>query len=549
MTEPIKTVEEYIAWTKGLQGGLILYRGLPDADWEVESSAYRRIGKSRDISSETVPAITFQNYIDHLLDEAGLRGFRERRDKSLSDLELLAELQHYGAATCLIDFTTSALIALWFACQEEEGKAGKVVAMATDSIERFSTIRYENLDKPIKEFLDQGKLWKWEPSGLNNRIVAQQSVFIFGEGRIERNHCEQITIAADCKKDIIETLEKSFGIRGQKLFNDLAGFALQNAHDQPYDRLTAEDFLSLGETFHQRGELQQAIERYGRAIELDSELDMAYYSRGTAKDSLNDHLGALADLDKAIERNPQNAAAYNNRGNTKLALSDRQGAIADYNKTIELNPQLAEAYYNRGNTKLSLGDYLGAIADYDKAFELKPQGGATYFSRGYARHALGDYLGAIADYDKAIELNPQLAEAYYNRGNTKLSLGDYLGAIVDYDSAIERNPHFAGSYNIRGNAKFALGDYLGAIADYDKVIEHYPQDGAAYFNRGNAKSALGNNQGGVADYNIAIALNPNYAGAYFNRGIAKRALGNEAGAKEDFAKATEIDPVLYPPAS
>ena len=43
MTEPIKTVEEFIAWTKELPGGMMLYRGLADADWEVESSAYRRI--------------------------------------------------------------------------------------------------------------------------------------------------------------------------------------------------------------------------------------------------------------------------------------------------------------------------------------------------------------------------------------------------------------------------------------------------------------------------------------------------------------------------
>ena len=193
MTEAIKTVEEYIAWTKAQQGGLLLYRGLPDADWEVESSAYRRIGKSRDMSSETVLAVTFQNYIDHLLDEAGLRGFRERRDRSLSDLELLAELQHFGAATCLIDFTTHSLIALWFACHKEAGKASKVVALATDDPEKFSSINYEDSKKPIKEFLNRGKLWKWEPSGLNNRIVAQQSVFVFGEGRIEkrflsRNH-------------------------------------------------------------------------------------------------------------------------------------------------------------------------------------------------------------------------------------------------------------------------------------------------------------------------------------------------------------------------
>ena len=45
MTEQTKTVEEFIAWIKALRGGMCLYRGLADSDWEVESSAYRRILK------------------------------------------------------------------------------------------------------------------------------------------------------------------------------------------------------------------------------------------------------------------------------------------------------------------------------------------------------------------------------------------------------------------------------------------------------------------------------------------------------------------------
>ena len=119
----------------------------------------------------------------------------------------------------------------------------------------FSTISYGDLNKPIKEFLNQGRLWKWEPSGLNNRIVAQQSVFVFGEGRIEKNKFTEVTIAAACKRTIIETLEKSFGISERKLFNDLAGFAHINAHDQPYDRLRAEDFYHLSIAFLQRREV------------------------------------------------------------------------------------------------------------------------------------------------------------------------------------------------------------------------------------------------------------------------------------------------------
>ena len=383
--------------------------------------------------------------------------------------------KHYGAATCLIDFTTSALIALWFACQEEEGKAGKVASMATDSIERFSTIRYEDLDKPIREFLDQGKLWKWEPSGLNNRIVAQQSVFVFGEGRIEKSHCKEIIIAADCKKDIIDTLENSFGIRGQKLFNDLAGFARQNAHDQPYDKFSAQDLFTLGVSFHQRGEYQEAMARYGRAIELNPQDAYAYNNRGVAKNALGDHQGAIADFDNAIERNSQFAHAYNNRGVAKSDSGDHQGAVADFDKAIELDPEYAEAYNNRGITKYHFGQCLEAIADYDNAIELNPQHAGAYYNRGNAKGESGDHLGAIADYDKAIDLNPQHPHAYNNRGNAKSASGDHQGAIADFDMAIELNPQDADVYNNRGAAKSKTGDHLGAISDFDMAIELSPQ--------------------------------------------------------------------------
>ena len=102
MADAIKTVEEFIAWTKQVKGGAFVYRGMADASWKVESSAYRRIRQS----DETPPPAVLQTYIEQLLESAKRRGFQERQGKSDKDLELLADLQHYGAATCLIDFTT-----------------------------------------------------------------------------------------------------------------------------------------------------------------------------------------------------------------------------------------------------------------------------------------------------------------------------------------------------------------------------------------------------------------------------------------------------------
>ena len=54
---------------------------------------------------------------DLISESEGIGTRSEEMGRQLSDLEILAELQHFGAATCLIDFSRSALVALWFACQ------------------------------------------------------------------------------------------------------------------------------------------------------------------------------------------------------------------------------------------------------------------------------------------------------------------------------------------------------------------------------------------------------------------------------------------------
>ena len=511
MSQQITSVKDFIDWVEQRKGRLLLYRGLADAAWEVESAACRRIKNSEGEASPQA----FQSYIEQLLDRAGLQGFRKRGGGELSELELLAQLQHNGAATCLIDFTSDPLVALWFACWEKTNKAGQVVAVATDDLADFSVVSHEDLEKPIKEFLNQGRLWKWEPSGLSGRAVAQHLFFVFGEERVEERYCEKVEVDGLAKRNIREELKEKFGIAEERLFSDFTGFALSNMHDKPYSGHTAEDYFSLGLTLYQQGDLEKAIDVYDQAIELNPYSVRAYNNRGNVKRALRDSEGAIADYDRAVALNPQSAEAYNNRGNAKQDLGDHQGAMADYDQTIALNPQSAEAYNNRGNAKQNLGDSLGAIADYDRAVALNPQYAIAYNNRGIVKRALDDPHGAMTDYDQAIALNPQSAEAYNNRGNVKRALGDSQGAIADYGQAIALNPRYATAYNNRGIAKRASGDLRGAIADYDQTI----------------------------------ALNPHSAEVYKNRGIAKRALGDETGAKEDFDRASEIHSRLQPPES
>ena len=469
MSELISSVQEFIDWTGRLQGQFLLYRGLPDASWDVESSAYRRIRGENDI--QQVPPKSFQNYIEQLLDRAKLQGFRVRYGKELHDLELLAELQHHGAATCLIDFTTNALTALWFACEDKADKPGKVVAMMTEDSEKFSEIDFKSLEKPIKDFLDQGKFWKWVPASLeNSRVVAQQSVFVFGEGKVEEKYYKKVDIDKDSKQEIKTELEKKFGIKEQHFFSDFTGFALSNAHNKPYN-YTVEDYFLLGLIFHQQAAYKKAIVNYSESISLDPYNTASYNNRGNSKSSLGNHQEAIKDYDKAIELDPQNATAHCNRGIAKADLGNNQEAIKDYDKAIELNPQFAKAYNNRGNAKNNLGNHEEAIKDLDKAIELDPHIAEAYNNRGNAKADLGNNQEAIKDYDKAIELNPQFAKAYNNRGTAKADLGNNQEAIKDYDKAIELNPQYANAYRNRGISQRALGNEEGAEEDLAKAEE------------------------------------------------------------------------------
>ena len=215
-----------------------------------------------------------------------------------------------------------------------------------------------------------------------------------------------------------------------------------------------------------------------------------YLTWGDTKFDLGDYKGAIADYDSAIHLKPDYAKAYYNRGLAKSELGQHFAAIADFDTAIRLKPDLAIAYYNRGTAKDNLGQHFAAIADFDTAIRLNPDDTGAYNNRGLAKYNLGQHFAAIADFDTAIRLNPDYAIAYHNRGFAKGKLDQHLAAIADYDTAIRLKPDLASAYHNRGFAKGKLDQHFAAIADYDTAIRIKPDYATAYLNRGIAKGLL-----------------------------------------------------------
>ncbi len=452
--------------------GNYIYRGEPKSYPTVSSSLHRQF-----------PDIEGQHFhIESVQDEILLAAsqFIGQFDKD----DVLAQLQHYGYPTNLIDFTADYHIALFFACDGEPQEDGRVIFLRP-------------VDYPLLK-----------PGSPPNRVIAQKSILVRPPaGFVEP--ADIVTVPRELKDPLLKYLMMSHGIGVATIYNDLHGFMrYHKAHESAY----AEFYVGL--THFLKGERSEAIERYDKAIGLNPQMVMAFNNRGAAWMAEGDHRRAIGDFSRAIELNPQDAGAYNNRGTALKGLRRYELAVADYDRAIELNPRDAMLYSNRGNAYAAMGQHERALRDHNRAIELDPKSATNYSDRGTTFKDIGEYDLAIEDYDRAIELNPNIAAIFDNRGNAYSARGDHDLAIRDHDRAIELDEHFPTAYNNRGAAYWRKGKYQLALQDYDRAIDLSPHYAVAFYNRSECWLCLKDWKRAESDLSKAQELGLNIAAAF-----------------------------------
>ncbi len=174
----------------------------------------------------------------------------------------------------------------------------------------------------------------------------------------------------------------------------------------------AEYYNGRGITYASRGEVEQAIPFFNKAIELYSECVDAYCNRCLAHYILKDFNKAISDCSKAIELNPKSAIAFYNRALTYHEIKEFEKATADYSKAIEFNPNDSASLANRGLVYGMLGYPDMAIADFTKAIEINPGLGAAYYNRALVYFYKKEYGKSWDDAHKAeslgLKFNPQM---------------------------------------------------------------------------------------------------------------------------------------------
>jgi hypothetical protein len=255
----------------------LVWRGVRDARWGVQSSLYRTLRNLKEGEPPTE---------DDLV-RAERRILRTARNDWRFDgtpaLELFAHLQHYGAPTRLLDVTENPLAALWFAVEarpKDPDIDSRVFAFVTNArpiglnerwagrYPRWHDLRSETARRSV----DWGtgvRRTVWRPPAYNERIASQSAAFLVDGApidaasparsdaylaerellidiermrrissinlrfsRVERERLGDrsapvftLRISAAGKREIREQLEGRFGMRASSIYSDMNGLA------------------------------------------------------------------------------------------------------------------------------------------------------------------------------------------------------------------------------------------------------------------------------------------------------------------------------------
>jgi tetratricopeptide (TPR) repeat protein len=304
---------------------------------------------------------------------------------------------------------------------------------------------------------------------------------------------------------------------------------------------SAEAYFLRGKEYSENGKLDEALEAFSKAIELNPNHVDAYYGRGIVygrkadfKESLNDFKKVLSldsnyshkeEIHKSlialdtVTRQEENATYLYKLGVEKLEQKCFPEAIKLYDKYIQVNPRDIRAYNNRGSAYQQLGKYVQAILDFTKAIECNPECVEPYVNRAACLQELGKLDDAFRDIEMALKISPDLAEAYLRRGLLYDENGDLNKASDDFTKAIKLKPKFANAYRNRAVVYIKMEEFERAIEDCDAALAGDPFDRAnVYYNRACAWQGKYELDKAIKDYEKAIQLKPDYSKAYFQIG-------------------------------
>ena len=295
-------------------------------------------------------------------------------------------------------------------------------------------------------------------------------------------------------------------------------------------------------------DIKQSITRGGSSLYDANEFYLV--GRGILREgaeNLKDINDALDLFDRAIEMDTLFALAYAGKGqalnlkyNFTLDPSWIDESLKFTQKAIELNDQDAEVLRAFANTLVEKGELEEALNYYERSLALDSSGYAIYSDMAYMFELSGDMEKAEQFYKKAVQIDPDSHIAHYYLGTFYYYQARFEEAIAEVERALELSPGHLTIMNLLGACYDGFEEFDKAIDVFEQILESDSTQGQVLRNLGSSYFYKGDYETSAAYYRKALGVIPADYTIYGALGRTYLAWGKRSLAEESFQEAIAI---------
>jgi tetratricopeptide (TPR) repeat protein len=204
----------------------------------------------------------------------------------------------------------------------------------------------------------------------------------------------------------------------------------------------ARPHYDYGSALQKQGKLDEAVEQYKIALQLNPKHAEAHMNLGNALSGQAKFDAAAPHMETALRLQPNNGDFHLTYANLLQRIGRNDEATQHFETGTRLKPNSADAHYSYAAFLAALDKNDECISELRTVLRLKPNYPDAQLRLADSLSAKGDFKEAEAYYLAALRADPELTVAYNNLGRVYLAQGKISQAMIQFNEALRRNPDY-----------------------------------------------------------------------------------------------------------